>query len=71
MKRVTEFADKYGKTILSVWVDEPSYNGSYLPWTPKLEVVFAERYGYIWQIRSGCSTTMPTAARPCAIIIVC
>ena len=41
-----EFAEEYGKTILSVWVDEPSYNGSYLPWTPKAEAMFEEKFGY-------------------------
>ena len=59
-----EFADEYGKTILSVRVDEPSYNGSYLPWTPKLEALFAERYGYeladkVWMLyydADGCET---------------
>ncbi len=41
-----EFADEYGKTILSVWVDEPSYNSAYLPWTPKLEGLFKKQFGY-------------------------
>ncbi len=41
-----EFAEEYGKTILSIWVDEPSYNGAYLPWTNQLEALFAERWGY-------------------------
>ena len=41
-----EFSNEYGKTILSVWVDEPSYNGSYLPWTPVLEDAFKRRFGY-------------------------
>ena len=50
-----EFAEEYGKTILSVWVDEPSYNGSYLPYTPKLESIFFARFGYslaenIWML---------------------
>ncbi len=41
-----EFSEEYGKTILSIWVDEPSYNGAYLPFTGKLEVLFFERWGY-------------------------
>ena len=41
-----EFSDEYGKTVMSIWVDEPSYNASYLPWTPKLEKIFSERWGY-------------------------
>lgn len=41
-----EFAEEYGKTVLSVWVDEPSYNSQYLPWTPRLEGLFSERFGY-------------------------
>lgn len=40
------FSDYYGKTALSVWVDEPSYNLSYLPYTPKLAEVFEARWGY-------------------------
>ena len=41
-----EFSDEYGKTVLSIWVDEPSYSGSYLPWTSTLAARFEERYGY-------------------------
>lgn len=41
-----EFSEEYGKTILSIWVDEPSYNGAYLPFTGKLEALFSERWGY-------------------------
>lgn len=59
-----EFAEEYGKTILSVWVDEPSYSESYLPWTPKLETLFLERFGYsladkVWMLyfdAEGCRT---------------
>lgn len=40
-----DFVDEYGKTILSVWVDEPSYNGMYLPFTPRLEELWRERFG--------------------------
>ena len=41
-----EFSEEYGKTILSIWVDEPSYNGAYLPFTGKLEALFEGRWGY-------------------------
>ena len=59
-----EFSDEYGKTILSVWVDEPSYNGAYLPWTPQLEHLFFRRWGYplpekVWMLYfdgEGCET---------------
>lgn len=59
-----EFSEEYGKTILSVWVDEPSYNGTYLPWFPKLETMFSERFGYsladkVWMLYfdgEGCET---------------
>ena len=59
-----EFADEYGKTVTSVWVDEPSYDAAYLPWTPKLETLFREAFGYdlidkIWMLyydAEGCQT---------------
>lgn len=59
-----EFSDEYGKTILSVWVDEPSYNANYLPWTPQLEELFCQRWGYrlpdeVWKLYfdgEGCET---------------
>ena len=59
-----EFADEYGKTVTSVWVDEPSYDAAYLPWTPKLETLFRETFGCdlvdkIWMLyydAEGCHT---------------
>ncbi len=39
-----EFSEEYGKTIQSIWVDEPSYNGYYLPFTPRLETLYFERF---------------------------
>lgn len=50
-----EFSHEYGKTVISIWVDEPSYNSEYIPWTPKLEKLFLERWGYsiadkIWML---------------------
>ena len=51
----SEFEEEYGKTVISIWVDEPSYNGSYLPWTPKLEEIFKSKWGYslsenVWKL---------------------
>lgn len=40
-----DFSDEYGKTILSVWVDEPSYNGMHLPFTPVIETLWREKFG--------------------------
>jgi hypothetical protein len=39
------FADEFGQTILSVWVDEPSYSQHHLPWSSLLP----ERYREKWQ----------------------
>lgn len=55
----SEFADEYGKTVISIWVDEPSYNALYLPWTPKLEEIFLDRWGYklsekVWMLYFDC-----------------
>lgn len=41
-----EFADDFGKTVRSIWVDEPSYNAAYLPWSPDLAGIFRQRFGY-------------------------
>ena len=41
-----DFSDEFGKTIISVWLDEPRVDNKYLTWTPKLGRKFAERYGY-------------------------
>lgn len=40
------FSEYYGDTVLSVWVDEPSYNAEYLPYTPELCRIFREMWGY-------------------------
>ena len=40
------FEAEYGKTIVSVWVDEPYYHNAYLPWTRDLESIFTARWGY-------------------------
>lgn len=40
------FKDEFGKTISSIWVDEPSYHGEHLPWYESFDRVFFEKYGY-------------------------
>jgi hypothetical protein len=40
------FADEFGKTIVSVWVDEPHFNPPLLPWTKKLPEQFRKMWGY-------------------------
>ncbi len=40
-----EFAPEFGKTILSVWVDEPSYSKIGVPWTAGLKEKFHARTG--------------------------
>ena len=41
-----EFADEYGKTIISVWLDEPRFDNRYLTWTPDFSERFSARFGY-------------------------
>jgi len=42
----SEFKDEFGKTITSVWVDEPRFENKYLVWMPDFEELFMEKYGY-------------------------
>lgn len=42
----TEFEDEYGKTIMSIWVDEPSYSGEYIPYPLGFAEQFKARWGY-------------------------
>ncbi len=42
----SEFADEYGKTITSVWVDEPAFGRTNLPWPHNFEKLFFDKYGY-------------------------
>lgn len=42
----SEFSDEYGKTIISVWVDEPRFENRYLTWTSDLGEIFENKYGY-------------------------
>ena len=41
-----DFAPDFGKTILSVWVDEPSYKAEHLPFPLGIEEAFFKRWGY-------------------------
>ena len=41
-----EFADEYGRTVISVWLDEPRFDNRYLTWAPDLEERFSARFGY-------------------------
>ncbi len=41
-----EFREYFGNTVESIWVDEPSYNQSYLPWSADMRDIFIKRYGY-------------------------
>jgi len=41
-----EFADEYGRTVISVWLDEPRFDNRYLTWTPDFEERFSARFGY-------------------------
>ncbi len=42
----SDFHKDFGKTILSIWVDEPSYKGEFLPFPLGIEDMFMEKYGY-------------------------
>ncbi len=41
-----DFSGDFGRTIVSIWVDEPSYSSSGLPWNSHLEETFKKRWGY-------------------------
>lgn len=40
------FSSEFGKTITSIWVDEPSYHSQYLPWSSTIDKAFFNTYGY-------------------------
>lgn len=40
-----DFRDEFGKTIISVWVDEPRFNNRYMVWTPSMEADYRAKYG--------------------------
>ena len=41
-----EFSDEFGKTVNSIWVDEPSYRADFLPWSDFIDRTFRDTYGY-------------------------
>lgn len=41
----SEFKEEYGKTIVSMWVDEPSYAHVSLPWTGILPEIYEKLWG--------------------------
>lgn len=45
-KMWSEFRDEFGKTVVSVWVDEPSYGKTELPFTKGLPDAFRDMWGY-------------------------
>jgi hypothetical protein len=40
------FADAFGSTVETIWVDEPHFRPPYLPWNDDLPQVFAQKWGY-------------------------
>jgi hypothetical protein len=40
------FGEAFGKTVETVWVDEPHFRPPLLPWNDELPRVFAQRWGY-------------------------
>lgn len=40
-----DFRDEFGKTIISIWVDEPRFDNRYMVWTPSIEKDYYEKYG--------------------------
>ncbi len=50
-----EFREHFGKTVSSVWVDEPRFNTEYIPWSPDFETQYRAMWGeslapYIYQL---------------------
>ncbi len=41
-----EFQDDFGETIVSIWVDEPSYGRGELPWSKVIPAAFSKKWGY-------------------------
>ncbi len=42
----SEFAGEFGKTVISVWLDEPRFDNRYLTWNPEFDSRFTKKYGY-------------------------
>ncbi|NLF31226.1 MAG: hypothetical protein GX591_10120 [Planctomycetes bacterium] len=40
------FGGHFGRTIEAVWVDEPHFRPKLLPWSDRIEDLFAEQWGY-------------------------
>ncbi len=38
------FSSEFGKTVYSIWLDEPRYDPKRLPWTKELPFLYRERY---------------------------
>ncbi len=59
-----QFQEEFGRTIQSVWVDEPSYKSTHLPWSPTLPALFREKWQYsleeklslLFSDEDGCET---------------
>ena len=41
-----KYSHEFGKTVRSIWVDEPQYDAYHIPWFKELPEMFMERYGY-------------------------
>lgn len=41
-----KYSDEFGKTIRSIWVDEPRYDEYHIPWFEDLPDLFMKKYGY-------------------------
>lgn len=41
-----QFGDQFGKTISSIWVDEPHFNPPQIPWGDVLQAEFEKEWGY-------------------------
>lgn len=49
-----EFSDEFGKTVNSIWVDEPSYRADFLPWSDFIDRTFRDTYGYDLKEKVNC-----------------
>ena len=41
-----KYSHEFGKTIRSIWVDEPRYDEYHIPWFAELPELFMNKYGY-------------------------
>lgn len=49
----SSFRSEFGKTIVSMWVDEPSYAHVSIPWTPALPEAYPADVGRILSGKAG------------------